>query len=91
MWTNCAGCCWQLVVALVLTAGAHVVSATELRIATYNINADTGGLAGSQSGPGLTTVLQAIGSEQLNGHAQPIDVLALQELYGTPATTLQLE
>ncbi len=52
---------------------------------TYNIDADTGS---NDSGPGLTTVLQAIGNEHLDGNAQPIDVLALQELYSTPSVTL---
>jgi hypothetical protein len=66
-------------------AVGSVASAEELRIVTYNIKADTGS---SDSGPGLTTVLQAIGSEHLNGNAQAIDVLALQELYSTPSTTL---
>ena len=70
------------------SAVASVASAETLRIVTYNIKADTGS-PGSDSGPGLTTVLQAIGSEHLNGgNAQPIDVLALQELYSTPSMTL---
>ena len=69
-------------------ATAHISSAQTLRIVTYNIDADTNGAAGADAGPGLATVLQAIGNESLNGHAQPIDVLALQELYGTPTTTL---
>ena len=68
------------------------VWADTLRVVTYNIQADTGGAVGSiggpDAGPGLTTVLQAIGSESLAGDAQPIDVLALQELNGTPTTTL---
>lgn len=77
----CASC-----MALVVAGRAE---ASELRIVTYNVQSDTTGAAGANGGPGLTTVLQAIGSESLNGHAQPIDVLALQELYGTPSTTLQ--
>lgn len=64
-----------------------------LRVVTYNINADTGGADGKYggvySGPGLTTVLQAIGNAKLANHAQPIDVLALQELnYSRRTTTL---
>ena len=54
-----------------------------------------GSRGGDISGPGLTTVLQAIGNATLAGHAQPIDVLALQELNtsrsattGTPSVTL---
>ncbi|HVU87780.1 MAG TPA: dockerin type I domain-containing protein [Pirellulales bacterium] len=69
------------------------VDAQTLRVVTYNIDADTGGAAGQRggptAGPGLTTVLQAIGAENLAGNAQPIDVLALEELYKTPTTTLQ--
>ncbi len=68
-------------------------SAQTLRIVTYNIDADTGGAVGQKggpdAGPSLSTVLQAIGAEGLAGNAQPIDVLALQELYKTPTTTLQ--
>jgi hypothetical protein len=62
-------------------------------VVTYNVDADTGGATGQKggptSGPGLITVLQAIGNEHLAGNSQPIDVLALQELNGTPTTTLQ--
>ncbi|HTQ37388.1 MAG TPA: dockerin type I domain-containing protein [Pirellulales bacterium] len=61
-----------------------------LRIATYNLDADTGGqtgqMGGTDAGPGLIPVLEAIGQEHLGpngsntGHAQPLDVLALEEL-----------
>src|SRR3954468_22958140 len=71
------------------SAGA---SGQVLRVVTYNIDADTGGsvgqMGGPDAGPGLDVVLEAIGNEHLAGHAQPIDVLALQELYQTPSTTL---
>jgi hypothetical protein len=72
---------------------ASTAPAQILRVVTYNIDADTGGadgaLGGVYAGPGLTTVLKAIGSEHLNGNAQPIDVLALQELnYSRTTTTL---
>jgi len=66
-------------------AVSSAASTDELRIVTYNVKADTGS---NDSGAGLTTVLQAIGNEHLNGNAQPIDVLALQELYSTPSVTL---
>ncbi|MGA2062796.1 MAG: endonuclease/exonuclease/phosphatase family protein, partial [Thermoguttaceae bacterium] len=66
-------------------AAASTVSAQTLRIATYNIKADTGS---PDSGTGLSTVLEAIGAEHLDGNTQPVDVLALQELYSTPSTTL---
>jgi hypothetical protein len=73
-----------------------LASATEaqiLRVVSYNIDADTGGadgdLGGVFAGPGLNTVLKAIGAAHLNGNAQPIDVLALQELnYSRTWTTL---
>ena len=59
---------------------AAAAPANDLRIVTYNVDADTSGGVGTPR-PGLATVLQAIGSESLNGDApQPIDVLALQEL-----------
>src|SRR4051794_40767124 len=66
--------------------------ATTLRVAAYNIDADTGGSTGQKggpiAGPGLTTVLQAIGNAHLAGNAQPIDVLALEELYIDNTTTM---
>src|SRR5437867_11821680 len=62
-------------------------SAQILRVVTYNIKADTSS-PGSHAGTGLDVVLEAIGNEHLAGHTQPIDVLALQELYQTPSTTL---
>jgi hypothetical protein len=75
--------------ALVLCLAACVAHAyaQSLRVVAYNIDQDTGssGVPGSD----MTTVLQAIGNAHLAGNAQPIDVLALEELYGTPATTLQ--
>jgi endonuclease/exonuclease/phosphatase family metal-dependent hydrolase len=72
--------------ALIFTVAAvSIASAQTLRIATYNIKADTGS---PDSGTGLSTVLEAIGAEHLGGNAQPVDVLALQELYSTPSTTL---
>lgn len=93
---------WRL--ALIRVAGAAVVAALlvslgnaaqTLRVVTYNIDADTGGadgaVGGVYSGPGLTTVLNAIGNARLGAanNTQPIDVLALQELnYSRTATTL---
>jgi hypothetical protein len=68
--------------------------AQTLRIVNYNIDADSGkadgALGGVYAGPGLTTVLEAIGNAKLAGHAQPIDVLALEEVnYSRRTTTLQ--
>src|SRR4051812_21834835 len=78
---------------LALALFASTASAQILRVVSYNIDADTGGadgaLGGVYAGPGLATVLQAIGNEHLNGNAQPIDVLSLQELnYSRTTTTL---
>ena len=72
-------------VVIFVVVAASIASAQTLRIATYNVEADTGS---PDSGTGLSTVLEAIGAEHLDGNAQPVDVLALQELYSTPSTTL---
>src|SRR4051812_12279620 len=75
------GGCLIFVILFALAADAQI-----LRVVTYNIDADTGssGVPGSD----LTTVLQGIGNAHLASHAQPIDVLALEELYGDPSVTL---
>ncbi len=73
-------------IALAMCFIAGSADAGGIRVVTYNINADTGT---STPQPGLDTVLQAIGNANLAGNTQPIDVLALQELYFTPSTTLQ--
>jgi hypothetical protein len=67
-----------------------------IRIATYNIEADINGatspLPGLIAPPTATTsyqsggVLEGIGEELRNGHAQPLDVLALQETTSNPQT-----
>jgi len=57
-----------------------LASANTLRIATYNISADTNSGGTGAPSADLPTVLQAIGNESLSNHAQPIDVLALEEL-----------
>ncbi len=59
-----------------------------LRVVNYNIDQDTQGKTGVP-GADMTMVLQAIGNAHLAGNAQPIDVLALEELYQTKTTTLQ--
>lgn len=67
-----------------------------LRVATYNIEADVNG--GTAPLPGLVAppdnpnnvmsggVLEGIGEELLNGNAQPVDVLALEETTSNPQT-----
>jgi hypothetical protein len=78
----------RVALAYVLSALLFVstTSAQILRVVTYNVAEDVGG--SGVPGTDLGTVLQAIGNHSLAGHAQPIDVLALEELYETPATTL---
>jgi hypothetical protein len=85
--------CWlRAVVGTILLefCGIAIAEAGTLRIATYNVRADTGS---PNSGLGLTAVLQGIGNAILpDNNAQPIDVLALQELnYDNPlpSSTLQ--
>jgi hypothetical protein len=70
--------------------GIAITEAGTLRIASYNVRADTGS---PNSGPGLTSVLQGIGNAILpDNNAQPIDVLALQELnYNNPAPSSTLQ
>jgi PEP-CTERM motif len=79
-----------LALLLMACCGLSSAEGGTLRIATYNVRADTGS---PNAGPGLTTVLQGIGNAILPDNiAQPIDVLALQELnYSNPlpSTTLQ--
>jgi hypothetical protein len=75
-----------LVTVAMLTAAGR---AQMLRIAAYNVDADTPGGGGPNAGPGLSTVLQAMGNEHLAGHAQPLDAIALEELYMNPTVTLQ--
>src|SRR3954463_5820453 len=77
-----------LAVGLLLFFSRFVFAAQALRVVAYNIAEDVDGSTGVP-GSDMTTVLQAIGNAHLAGNAQPIDVLALEELYGTPATTLQ--
>src|SRR6476620_6276765 len=62
------------------------IAQAQLRIVTYNIAEDVGGTG--VPGTDLTTVLQGIGNVHLASHAQPIDVLALEELYEDPTVTL---
>jgi endonuclease/exonuclease/phosphatase family metal-dependent hydrolase len=81
-----------LLAALILAAvfaGSLRAQTRVVRVATYNIEADINGATAALPGliapPGNVTdfqaggVLAGIGEELLNGNAQPIDVLALQE------------
>jgi endonuclease/exonuclease/phosphatase family metal-dependent hydrolase len=64
--------------------GYRSVARTNLRITNYNI-ASSGGTGAPRTG--LSTILQAIGSEIVGGVSRPIDVLALQEVFSQAATT----
>jgi hypothetical protein len=76
-------------VVLFLSAGLLSAQTRIVRVVTYNIEADINGATSALPGliapPGNTNnyqsggVLEGIGEELLNGNAQPIDVLALQE------------
>jgi hypothetical protein len=77
---------WSVLAAVGFSLLASAAAAQLLRVVTYNIAEDTGG--SGTPGSDLTTVLQGIGNAQLAGHSQPVDVLALQELYGEPSVTL---
>ena len=80
--------CFGLAI-LPLSAGILSAQTRIVRVVTYNIEADINGatspLPGLIAPPNNTTsyqsggVLEGIGEELLNGNAQPIDVLALQE------------
>ena len=66
-------------IAFLLAACWAPVASAQLRIVTYNTN------EGPRSG--MSTILQAIGAESINGVARPIDVLALQEQEYVTTTT----
>jgi hypothetical protein len=70
--------------ALLVPCGA--ASASMLRIATYNVdNSDTASNANVSM---VATILQAIGNHHINGNAQPVDVVGLQELLDTNDNTI---
>jgi autotransporter-associated beta strand protein len=57
--------------------------AASLRIVTYNVDDDTGG-GGTDARTDMTklgAILQGVGNHHLDGSAQPIDVLAVEELH----------
>jgi endonuclease/exonuclease/phosphatase family metal-dependent hydrolase len=70
-----------LAAALALPALAQ---AATLRIAAYNVEADIDGYTAPR--PGMAAVLKGIGEEALAGHAQPLDILALEETTSNSAT-----
>ncbi len=86
-----------VVLGMLMTSTATAASAADLRIVTYNINADTktgtGQIGDPDGGAGLPAVIEALGAIHLgDGVAQPVDIFALEELhYDSPSvlTTLQ--
>jgi len=58
---------------------------TDLRVVCYNIAADING-ATTAPQPAMETVLEGIGSEQVNGLTRPIDILALEETTSNTTT-----
>src|ERR1043166_6339185 len=69
----------SLGIASLLTPSGSVLGTT-IRVVTYNIECSGLGIVAPNSG--FETVIQAIGNHHLAGLAQPVDVLALQELDG---------
>ncbi len=69
---------YSVLIALTLPLTAH---GAIIRVATYNIDCSDQGIVTPNAG--FSTILQAIGNHQLAGHAQPIDILDMQELGNT--------
>lgn len=68
---------WTFVL-LAMLGGVRVEAATGiLRIGTYNLEADVDGVTGPRAG--LATVLEDIGAYSVEGDAQPLDILGLEE------------
>jgi len=84
------------VTALIFSPEPVAAQTRIVRVVTYNIEADINGvttpLPGLIAPPGnpgnyqAGGVLEGIGEELLNGHAQPLDVLALEETTGNAQT-----
>src|SRR5947207_669807 len=65
---------------------ACAASATNVRVATYNVDcSDTGS---NNSLLGVARVVQGMGNHHITGNAQAVDVLALQELLDTNDNTI---
>lgn len=59
-----------------------------IRVVTYNIAADIDGYTTAR--PGLDTVIEAIGQQEVKGVVQPADVIALQETTSNAETVAPL-
>ncbi|MGA2243526.1 MAG: hypothetical protein ABSH48_00900 [Verrucomicrobiota bacterium] len=83
-------------IVLALLAGPLAAQTRIVRVVTYNIEADidnvTAPLPGLVAPPGNTSsyqsggALEGIGEELVNGHTQPLDILALEETTSNPQT-----
>src|SRR5262249_9692737 len=63
---------------------APLLARGQIRIASYNIQADVNG--NTAPNVGTDTVLTGIGNEVVNGFARPLDILTLQETTSNSAT-----
>ncbi len=85
------------VVILSVFIALNGAAANDLRIVTYNINADTesgtGQIGDPDGGTGLPAVMEALGAIHLgDGNAQPVDIFALEELhYDNPSASSTLQ
>ena len=71
---NGGGFKWACIAILGLSS---LALAGDLRVASYNIEADINGVTTPRAG--MSTVLKGIGDEDVNGIQRPLDILALQE------------
>ena len=76
---------FSLVAWLVLALGSSAIGGTTLRIVYYNIECwgRSSDAAITGSGHSLPLIIQAIGLHHIGTNAQPVDVLALEELQPT--------
>jgi hypothetical protein len=79
---------WQVSLGALLLAFSSTAAHAQLRIVTYNTATAQSG-TGTQTArlPYSSTILEAIGLENVNGLARPIDVLLVQEQYSLDVTT----
>ena len=71
-----------LTVCMLIACAPKAGASGELRVVTYNTT--------TTIRPDVSTVLEAIGAEEVNGLARPIDVLALQEQSDSASDTQQI-
>jgi hypothetical protein len=72
---------WSAALAgLILIPAANTI-ATTLRVATYNVDFSDQG--NNNNSPAVVSAIEAMGQHHLNGNAQPVDVIGLEELLDT--------